>query len=110
MWAKMGQKAPPSPTKLPWATPEAFHRLTQKEASENQKLSAFGISGTSDIDPREVPQLCAIWCAQSARPFSALGEQAHRGIFTPGCRQEPTGFEGDNDNEMTMKKLMTMLP
>ncbi|KAA1088907.1 hypothetical protein PGTUg99_034401 [Puccinia graminis f. sp. tritici] len=27
MWAKMGQKAPPSPTKLPWATPEAFHSL-----------------------------------------------------------------------------------
>ncbi|EHS64655.1 uncharacterized protein PGTG_21006 [Puccinia graminis f. sp. tritici CRL 75-36-700-3] len=55
----------------------------QKEASENQKLSAFGISGTGDIDPREVPQLCAIWCAQSARPFSALGEQAHRGILHP---------------------------
>ncbi|EFP75951.1 uncharacterized protein PGTG_01282 [Puccinia graminis f. sp. tritici CRL 75-36-700-3] len=55
----------------------------QKEASENQKLSAFGISGTGDIDPREVPQLCAIWCAQSAHPFSALSEQAHRGILHP---------------------------
>jgi hypothetical protein len=26
MWAKMGPKALPRPTKLPWATPEVFHR------------------------------------------------------------------------------------
>ncbi|KAA1098711.1 hypothetical protein PGTUg99_012320 [Puccinia graminis f. sp. tritici] len=35
MWAKMGQKAPPSPTKLPWATPEAFHRLRKEESDRN---------------------------------------------------------------------------
>ncbi|KAA1115907.1 hypothetical protein PGTUg99_019587 [Puccinia graminis f. sp. tritici] len=35
MWAKMGQKAPPSPTKLPWATPEAFHRLRKEESERN---------------------------------------------------------------------------
>jgi hypothetical protein len=29
MWAKMGPKAPPSPTKLPWAAPEAFHRYSK---------------------------------------------------------------------------------
>ncbi|KNE93211.1 hypothetical protein PSTG_13386 [Puccinia striiformis f. sp. tritici PST-78] len=32
---------------------------------------------------KRVPQLCAIWCAQGARPFSALGEEAHRGILHP---------------------------
>ncbi|POW13562.1 hypothetical protein PSHT_07742 [Puccinia striiformis] len=30
-----------------------------------------------------VPQLCAIWCAQGARPFAALGEDAHRNILHP---------------------------
>lgn len=31
----------------------------------------------------QVPQLCAIWCAEGARPFAALGERAHRGILHP---------------------------
>ncbi|POW13196.1 hypothetical protein PSTT_03877 [Puccinia striiformis] len=31
------------------------------EASKNQKLTSMGISGTGDVDARDVPQLCAIW-------------------------------------------------
>ncbi|KAH9464967.1 hypothetical protein Pst134EB_004464 [Puccinia striiformis f. sp. tritici] len=55
----------------------------QQDEAESQKLVALGVSGTGDINPREVPQLCAIWCAEGARPFSALGERAHRGILHP---------------------------
>ncbi|KAA1125524.1 hypothetical protein PGTUg99_014654 [Puccinia graminis f. sp. tritici] len=55
----------------------------EQESQHNLKLAALGVTGTGDIEPREVPQLCAIWCAQAARPFSALGEQAHRGIMHP---------------------------
>ncbi|KNE89643.1 hypothetical protein PSTG_16909 [Puccinia striiformis f. sp. tritici PST-78] len=55
----------------------------QQDDLTSQKLVALGVSGTGDIDPREVPQLCAIWCAEGARPFSALGEDAHRGILHP---------------------------
>ncbi|POW20150.1 hypothetical protein PSHT_03847 [Puccinia striiformis] len=54
-----------------------------QDAQGSIKLSALGITGTGDIDPREVPQLCAIWCAQGARPFAALGEDAHRNILHP---------------------------
>ncbi|KNE92344.1 hypothetical protein PSTG_14244 [Puccinia striiformis f. sp. tritici PST-78] len=53
----------------------------QLDSKESQKLAAIGVSGTGDIDPREVPQLCVIWCAETARPFSALGEDAHRCIL-----------------------------
>ncbi|POV98043.1 hypothetical protein PSTT_14683 [Puccinia striiformis] len=55
----------------------------QQDDLTSQKLVALEVSGTGDIDPREVPQLCAIWCAEGARPFSALGEDAHRGILHP---------------------------
>ncbi|KAI7954546.1 hypothetical protein MJO28_004946 [Puccinia striiformis f. sp. tritici] len=55
----------------------------RQDAKDTQKLAAVGVSGTRDIDPREVPQLCAIWCAEGARPFAALGERAHRGILHP---------------------------
>ncbi|KNE94490.1 hypothetical protein PSTG_12137 [Puccinia striiformis f. sp. tritici PST-78] len=57
--------------------------MRQKETKNTQKLAALGISGTGDVDPREVPQLCAVWCAESARPFSGLGKQAHEGILHP---------------------------
>ncbi|POW12515.1 hypothetical protein PSHT_08089 [Puccinia striiformis] len=55
----------------------------RKKETKTQKLAALGISGTGDVDPREVPQLCAVWCAESARPFSGLGKQAHKGILHP---------------------------
>ncbi|KAA1076733.1 hypothetical protein PGT21_017073 [Puccinia graminis f. sp. tritici] len=55
----------------------------QNKQAATQKLDALGVSGTGDIDPREVPQLCAIWCAEGARSFSALGETAHQGIMHP---------------------------
>ncbi|KNE90078.1 hypothetical protein PSTG_16483 [Puccinia striiformis f. sp. tritici PST-78] len=48
----------------------------QKDVEDSQKLAALGVSGTGDINPRDVPQLCAIWCAEGAQPFSALGEAA----------------------------------
>ncbi|KNF01231.1 hypothetical protein PSTG_05588 [Puccinia striiformis f. sp. tritici PST-78] len=55
----------------------------QKDIKESQKLAAMGVSGTGDINPRDVAQLCAIWCAKGARPFSALGEPGHIGIWHP---------------------------
>ncbi|KAH9451793.1 hypothetical protein Pst134EA_025731 [Puccinia striiformis f. sp. tritici] len=36
----------------------------QKDVEDSQKPAALGVSGTGDIDPRDVPQLCAIWCAE----------------------------------------------
>ncbi|EFP88035.1 uncharacterized protein PGTG_13839 [Puccinia graminis f. sp. tritici CRL 75-36-700-3] len=54
-WAK---KAPPSPTKLPWATPEAFHRYLKKlhsyhpapkiNLSERSQLSCFNFEDPQD--------------------------------------------------------------
>ncbi|KAH9473161.1 hypothetical protein Pst134EA_000239 [Puccinia striiformis f. sp. tritici] len=51
----------------------------QKDVEDSQKLAALGVSGTGDIDPRDVPQLCAIWCAEGA----PLGEAGHIGIMHP---------------------------
>ncbi|KAI9610328.1 hypothetical protein KEM48_002550, partial [Puccinia striiformis f. sp. tritici PST-130] len=36
------------------------------ETEQNQTLAALGVTGTRDIDPKE---LCAVWCAEAARPF-----------------------------------------
>ncbi|KNF03751.1 hypothetical protein PSTG_03272 [Puccinia striiformis f. sp. tritici PST-78] len=55
----------------------------QNEAGSRSKLAAVGVSGTGDIDRREVPQLCAIWCAEAARPFSALADASHQNILHP---------------------------
>ncbi|KAH9448089.1 hypothetical protein Pst134EB_022076 [Puccinia striiformis f. sp. tritici] len=54
----------------------------QKDVEDSQKLAALGVSGTGDIDPRDVPQLCAIWCAEGARPFSALGEAGQKLVIS----------------------------
>ncbi|PLW14245.1 hypothetical protein PCANC_14492 [Puccinia coronata f. sp. avenae] len=53
-----------------------------QEMTDEQELSV-GVMGTGDVEVREVPQLCAIWCAAGAHSFLALGEQAHRGILHP---------------------------
>ncbi|KNE96536.1 hypothetical protein PSTG_10241 [Puccinia striiformis f. sp. tritici PST-78] len=55
----------------------------QREAQSSHNLAAVGISGTGDVDPQEVPQLCAIWCAEAARPFSALADPSHKMILHP---------------------------
>ncbi|KNE87856.1 hypothetical protein PSTG_18753, partial [Puccinia striiformis f. sp. tritici PST-78] len=55
----------------------------QQEDLNSQKLVALGVLGTGDIDPREVPQLCATWCAEGTWPFLALGEDAHQNILHP---------------------------
>ncbi|KNF06856.1 hypothetical protein PSTG_00171 [Puccinia striiformis f. sp. tritici PST-78] len=55
----------------------------QQDTKEIQKLAAMGVTGTPDVDPREVPQLCAIWCAEGAQPFLALGERAHQSLLHP---------------------------
>ncbi|KAI7951709.1 hypothetical protein MJO28_007393 [Puccinia striiformis f. sp. tritici] len=54
-----------------------------EKQSKDQGLAAVGVSGTGDVDAQEVPQLCAVWCAEAARPFSALGERSHKGIMHP---------------------------
>ncbi|PLW25417.1 hypothetical protein PCANC_27571 [Puccinia coronata f. sp. avenae] len=43
----------------------------------------LGVSGTGDIDPQEVPQMCAIWCAEPARPFSTLANESLKMILHP---------------------------
>ncbi|OAV95090.1 hypothetical protein PTTG_26754 [Puccinia triticina 1-1 BBBD Race 1] len=53
----------------------------QQQVIETKNLAAVGVSGTGDINPHKVAQLCAIWCAGAAHPFLALGKQAHRGIL-----------------------------
>ncbi|KNE90046.1 hypothetical protein PSTG_16491 [Puccinia striiformis f. sp. tritici PST-78] len=58
-------------------------KARQLKSQGTQKLAALGVSGTGDIDVREVPQLCAVWCAQAARPFAALGDDLHQGIIHP---------------------------
>jgi hypothetical protein len=35
------------------------------------------------LDIPQVPQLCTIWCAKAARPFSALVEASHQKILHP---------------------------
>ncbi|KAH9461579.1 hypothetical protein Pst134EA_017879 [Puccinia striiformis f. sp. tritici] len=52
----------------------------QQDTEENQKLGLMGVSGTGDVNPRE---LCAVWCAEATRPFSALGEASHLGLMHP---------------------------
>ncbi|KNF05153.1 hypothetical protein PSTG_01780 [Puccinia striiformis f. sp. tritici PST-78] len=58
-------------------------QLKHRDASGNQSLASLGVSGTGDIDPREVNQLCALWCAEAARPFSALSDKSHKRILHP---------------------------
>ncbi|KNE91212.1 hypothetical protein PSTG_15376 [Puccinia striiformis f. sp. tritici PST-78] len=64
-----------------------------KASKPKQSLAAFGVTGTGDINPKEVPQLCAVWCAEAAilRPF---GSQRKR--TTTNMRSaEPNGSDSD---------------
>ncbi|OAV91489.1 hypothetical protein PTTG_27958 [Puccinia triticina 1-1 BBBD Race 1] len=53
------------------------------QSRTSKSLASLGITGTGEIDPKEVPQLCAIWCAEAARPFSALVNASHKAILHP---------------------------
>ncbi|KAA1112933.1 hypothetical protein PGT21_015969 [Puccinia graminis f. sp. tritici] len=53
----------------------------EKESKENRQLADHGFTASGQIHPKEVPQLCAIWCAQAARPFSALTDASHKAIL-----------------------------
>ncbi|KAA1105741.1 hypothetical protein PGT21_017319 [Puccinia graminis f. sp. tritici] len=53
-------------------------RRKHNESQNMQSLANLGITGTGDINPTEVPQLCAIWCAEAARPFSSWIAEAIR--------------------------------
>ncbi|KNF01138.1 hypothetical protein PSTG_05766 [Puccinia striiformis f. sp. tritici PST-78] len=64
----------------------------QSEASTTQSLLSLGITATGLINPKEVPQLCAIWCAEAARPFQALVDASHKAILHPTVLKHlPTG-------------------
>ncbi|POW13586.1 hypothetical protein PSHT_07758 [Puccinia striiformis] len=65
--------------------------MKQSESNKNQTLVGLGIKGTGDINPREVNQLCAIWCAEAARPFSALIEASHKALLHPTIRRALPG-------------------
>ncbi|KNF05324.1 hypothetical protein PSTG_01538 [Puccinia striiformis f. sp. tritici PST-78] len=57
--------------------------LKQSKSQGSKSLTSVGITGTGDIDPKEVPQLCAIWCAEAACPFSALVDPSHKALLHP---------------------------
>ncbi|KAI9630219.1 hypothetical protein KEM48_014140, partial [Puccinia striiformis f. sp. tritici PST-130] len=46
-------------------------------------LASLGVSGTGDINLRKVNQLCALWCAEAARPFSPLADESHKKLLHP---------------------------
>ncbi|KNF04471.1 hypothetical protein PSTG_02384 [Puccinia striiformis f. sp. tritici PST-78] len=58
-------------------------KLKHSKASKNKTLGLVGISGPGKIDPREVLQQCAIWCAEGANPFSALQEDSLKKLMHP---------------------------
>ncbi|KAA1135792.1 hypothetical protein PGTUg99_024465 [Puccinia graminis f. sp. tritici] len=62
-----------------------YRKLT--ESTSNRSLAEMGIKGTGDINPAEVNQLCAIWCAEAARPFSALVDASHQAILHPTIKK-----------------------
>ncbi|KNE95445.1 hypothetical protein PSTG_11299 [Puccinia striiformis f. sp. tritici PST-78] len=39
--------------------------VKQNDQKTSSKLASVGVSGMGDIDRREVPQLCVIWCAEA---------------------------------------------
>ncbi|KAH9454488.1 hypothetical protein Pst134EB_033481 [Puccinia striiformis f. sp. tritici] len=55
----------------------------QNTSKKTHTLASLGIKGTGEINPKEVPQLCAVWCAEAARPFSALVDESHQAILHP---------------------------
>ncbi|POW23561.1 hypothetical protein PSHT_00020 [Puccinia striiformis] len=55
----------------------------QTEVSTTKSLLSLGVTASGLIDPKEVPQLCAVWCAEAARPFQALVDPSHKGILHP---------------------------
>ncbi|KAH9452703.1 hypothetical protein Pst134EB_016656 [Puccinia striiformis f. sp. tritici] len=59
----------------------------KKQEVMQANLATLGITGTGDIDPKEVPQLCVIWCAEAARPFSALVDPSHQALLHPTVRK-----------------------
>ncbi|KNE90633.1 hypothetical protein PSTG_15951 [Puccinia striiformis f. sp. tritici PST-78] len=65
--------------------------MKQSESNKNQTLVGLGIKGTGDINPQEVNQLCAIWCAEAARPFSALIEASHKALLHQTIRRALPG-------------------
>ncbi|OAV86301.1 hypothetical protein PTTG_01706 [Puccinia triticina 1-1 BBBD Race 1] len=55
----------------------------QSQADGSRSLASFGITGTGNIDPREVTQMCVIWCAESARPFSVFEDPSLKSLLHP---------------------------
>ncbi|EFP86205.2 uncharacterized protein PGTG_12161 [Puccinia graminis f. sp. tritici CRL 75-36-700-3] len=63
----------------------------QNESKGHKSLAGLGIKGTGDINPQEVNQLCAVWCAEAARPFSALVEESHKVLLHPTIKKSLPG-------------------
>ncbi|PLW42915.1 hypothetical protein PCANC_17737 [Puccinia coronata f. sp. avenae] len=53
------------------------------EKEQNCTLALLGVTGTGQIDPRQVNQICAIWCAEAARPFSSLEDESLKRLLHP---------------------------
>ncbi|KNE98054.1 hypothetical protein PSTG_08729 [Puccinia striiformis f. sp. tritici PST-78] len=57
--------------------------IKQNEAGLTSSLVSVGVSGTGDIDRQEGPQLCVIWCAKAAQPFTVLADASYQNILHP---------------------------
>ncbi|POW16907.1 hypothetical protein PSTT_00987 [Puccinia striiformis] len=50
--------------------------IKQQDTTGNQSLASLGVN-----------QLCALWCAEAANPFSALANELHRKLLHPNILQ-----------------------
>ncbi|OAV92119.1 hypothetical protein PTTG_27750 [Puccinia triticina 1-1 BBBD Race 1] len=63
----------------------------QHNPMASRGVSSVGVIGIEEIDPQEVLQRCALWCAETASPFSALEQVSHKKILHPtGVKNLPT--------------------
>ncbi|KAA1111487.1 hypothetical protein PGT21_001510, partial [Puccinia graminis f. sp. tritici] len=53
------------------------------EKDQTRSLASLGVSGTGEVDVREVNQQCAIWCVEAAQPFSALEDESLKRLLHP---------------------------
>ncbi|KAA1078687.1 hypothetical protein PGTUg99_014928 [Puccinia graminis f. sp. tritici] len=94
----MGQKVPPSPTKLPWATPEAFHSLVTtiiaviKASKFPKKLNSYHPAPKTNLSERsqlssfnsEDPQdpIGLLLLETNPEPTQTRNHQPQLGYFT----------------------------
>ncbi|KNF04318.1 hypothetical protein PSTG_02660 [Puccinia striiformis f. sp. tritici PST-78] len=58
-------------------------KLSDQLNKHGRPMIAYLCKMTGLIGPKEVPQLCAVWCAEATQPFSALVDTSHKAILHP---------------------------